>query len=68
MSWKTLAEDDWGITPKLKRYSKTNYFCSNCYKTYTEVYDYKLGKVVEGEVPEKCVKCQWLTRIHVKVV
>ncbi len=57
------------ITPDgIKRYSRTNYFCSNCYKTYTEVYDYKLGKIVEGEVPEKCIKCQWLTRIHVKVV
>mgnify|MGYP001564660653 CR=1 FL=1 len=50
------------------RWSYTRYFCSNCYKTYSEVYDHKLKKVVEGKVPEKCVKCQWLTRIHVKVV
>ena len=65
MSWENLIKV--GKQAKLRRFSKTNYFCSNCYKTYTEVYDYKLGKVVEGEVPEKCVKCQWLTRIHVKV-
>lgn len=66
MSWKKLT--DVGKQAKLRRFSRTNYFCSNCYKTYSEVYDYKLGKVVEGEVPEKCVKCQYLTRIHVKVV
>jgi hypothetical protein len=66
MSWKKLTEV--GKQAKLRRFSRTNYFCSNCYKTYTEVYDYKLKKVVEGKVPEKCVKCQWLTRIHVKVV
>ena len=65
MSWENLIKV--GKQAKLRRFSKTNYFCSNCYKTYTEVYDYKLGKIVEGEVPEKCVKCQWLTRIHVKV-
>lgn len=52
----------------MKRYITTRYFCSNCYQTYSEKYDYKTGKVVEGGVPEKCVKCQWLTRIHVKVV
>ena len=51
----------------MKRYSRTNYFCSNCFKTYTEYFDNVLGEVIEGEVPEKCVKCQWLTRIHVKV-
>ena len=66
MSWENLIKV--GKQAKLRRFSKTNYFCSNCYKTYTEVYDYKLGKVVEGKVPEKCVKCQYLTRIHVKVV
>ena len=55
-------------TLKMKRYSRTNYFCSNCFKTYTEYFDNVLGEVIEGEVPEKCVKCQWLTRNHVKVV
>ena len=54
--------------PKMERYIRTRYYCDNCFKTYLEVWDSKLGEVIEGKVPEECEKCNLNTRIHVKVV
>lgn len=49
----------------MKRFITHNYFCSNCFKTYSEKYDNKLNKIITELIPEKCVKCQFKNSIKI---